>query len=176
YYPISTDSSIADTVLMPGAAYSLNLDATVIDRPVLHTLLPGINTLHPITLSAAITDTNIAVLADVPNLSYNDMLIDSGRLRINNTSDSTLSYAVTVNNFSQNTLQLWYSSITGTVQQQHITTDVVLRDIEKEDRFGLSAALSIDSTSQTLSLRKDLLLNYEEWAVNPANKITLGKN
>lgn len=171
YYPIASDSTLnIDSNLQN---YSLNLDARIIDRPLLHSILPKLTTLNPIDIKARIADTGLLVNVDVPNLNYNGMLVDSGKVRIHNTPENDIEYAITLNSFSQNSLQLWYPSITGMVTTDKITSDILIKDIEKTDRYGIFASIAIDSNKQTIKLEKDLLLNYNEWNVSPSNKIVL---
>lgn len=170
YYTI-TDTVSDSAALLDN--YNINLTASIVDRPLLHTLVPSIDRINPVKIESRISANELYLFADMPAVNYNGMYVDSGKVLVKNTPDNKLNYAITMNSFSQNTLQFWYPSITGTVADNKITTDIVLKDIEKEDRFAFYASLVSDKVKQVIKLEKDLLLNYGTWNVDKENKLVL---
>ncbi len=161
----------ADTLNTDG--YTLQMNATVIDRPLLRTFLPGLESLRPTTVNANISQTAVDINADVPGVNYNGMLVDSGRVRINSINSGRIEYNVSANSFSQGTWQLWHPAVSGAMDSGNITTHAVVKDIEEKDRFVINAVMNVDSSRQIISLQEGLMLNYREWAVAPGNKIVL---
>ncbi len=155
------------------SAYTLGVTATVTDRPLLHTLLPSLEYIETSTLKADISQQSLRVDAIVPGLGYNDMLIDSGKVNISNTTPQRIAYDISLKSFSQGTTQLWHPQITGGMDSGNITAHAVVHDMENKDRYIVNAVVDIDSTQQTISLGEELMLNYSNWTVNPGNKIVI---
>jgi translocation and assembly module TamB len=174
YNPLQArDTTAPDTSESSMAGYTLALDATITDRPLLRTLLPSLEYLQPTTLQASISQDSLNVYASIPGLGYSDMLVDSAVLTINNTSPHRIAYNLSLQSFSQGTTQLWYPNISGGMDSSNITARAVVKDLEKKDRYVVNAMLDMDSNQQTISLQEGLMLNYRNWTVSPGNKIVI---
>lgn len=173
YNPLPAKDTTTPDTTEAMAGYTLGIDATITDRPLLHTLLPSLGYLQPATLHANVSQTSLSVNANVPGLEYNDMLIDSAVLNINSTSADRIAYDLSLKSFSQGTTQLWYPSISGEMDSSNITAKAVIKDLEMKDRYVVNAVMNIDSNKQTISLQEGLMLNYRNWTVSPGNKIVI---
>lgn len=170
YYPQAVQYN--DTLALADN-YSLNVNARVTDRPLLHTLLPGLDNMTPITLESRLSPSEFYVNTSIPSLNYSGMYIDSGLVLVENNSAEQLRYEVSAESFSQGTLQFWYPDIKGTVGNNKITTSVKVRDLERKERFAIHASMLSDSLKQVVRLDSNLLLNYDEWEVNKGNKVVI---
>lgn len=168
YYSLTgVDTTIADS------AYNLSLTASVINQPILHTVLPDIKNFYPISLNANISNSDVNLTTNIPELNYGDIFIDSAVIKVYNTPEQKLAYNLSMDNFSQGSLQMWYPTVAGDVAENVITTNAIVRDIEHEDRFTISASMTTDSEKQVVQLGKNLMLNYSTWDVSDDNKIVL---
>lgn len=173
YNPLSARDTTKTDTAEAIAGYTLRLDATITDRPLLRTLLPSLEYLQPTTLQASISQDSLNVYASIPGLGYNDMLVDSATLNISNTSAHRIAYNLSLKNFSQGTTQLYHPSISGGMDSGNITARAVVKDPEMKDRYVVNAVMNIDSNRQAISLRDGLMLNYRNWTVAPGNKIVI---
>lgn len=153
--------------------YDLGVNVTVLNKPLWHTLIPGLGDFNPITLESKINNSKLYLSTTIPELSYQDMFIDSGRILVENSSENILAYKVSMNNFSAGAGQFWYPTLSGQLSKEKITADVVIKDIERKDRFAFYASMVSDSIRQIFKLENDMLLNYNEWQVNPGNKLVI---
>jgi translocation and assembly module TamB len=158
-----------DTTLIP-ADYDLALKANIENTPFLQAFIPDLTSLKPINITAALSPRFINMDADVPQVQYNGISIDNAKAIINGT-DSAFDYKITIDQISQNKLQLWYTNISGELDKDQVSTNISIADADKKEQFALSATLSLDSNTQVLHLAPKLKLNYEAWQVSDQNKI-----
>ncbi|MBS1781219.1 MAG: translocation/assembly module TamB domain-containing protein [Bacteroidetes bacterium] len=173
HYNISGDSTAKPKQKIP-ANYNLALDATITDKPLLHVVMPGLQSMDTIGIHATVDPTNLYLAADAPHVVYNNNSIDSARIRING-ADSALTYTASVERVSMPSLQLWYTNASGRLQGQEITANVSIADSVRKQRFALNAALVQKPNEQELQLRDGLVLNYKTWQVSQPNKIVFSK-
>ncbi len=178
HYNMEADSAtvqakVQDTTKLP-ADYNLALDATIQDRPLLHTLLPGLVSTDTIYINADIDPSTLALDVDGRQVVYGSNTIDSLQVRVNGV-DSGLDYRVSVDKVSTPAMQLWKSSVTGRLDKDDITANIRLGDSADKARFAINAVLQQDDSANVLTLKEGLLLNYETWQVAQPNKIVFGK-
>lgn len=173
YNPLSVRDTTTQDTTGAIAGYTLRLDATITDRPLLRTLLPSLEYLQPSTLQASISQDSLNLYASIPGLGYNDMLVDSAILNIRNTSAHRIAYDLSLESFSQGSTQLLYPSISGGMDSSNITARAVVKDPEMKDRYVVNVVMDIDSNKQTISLQEGLMLNYRNWTVAHDNKIVI---
>ena len=179
YYAIKTDSTkaiaskrISDTATIP-ANYNLNLSAIIRDRPLLHILMPGLKQMDTIKIDGALTPADMYVNATIPKVQYNDMYLYNGKLNVQG-RDSSLTYDVTLDKFTQANYEFWYAKINGSLYNQMIDVNVSIADSTKKERFALGAIYSQRDT-QKVSMKPGLVLNYKNWQVAQPNAIVFGK-
>jgi translocation and assembly module TamB len=87
--------------------------------------------------------------------------------------DSALSYGITMNDGHGSGFLLYKTSVSGTVENNHLLTTVLLKDQKGKDRFRLAGQLDAeDNGAQRFAFNPDsLLLNYERWQVSRDNFI-----
>jgi hypothetical protein len=157
------------------ANYDLAVKATIVDRPLLHVLLPGLQSMDTLKLQAGLTPGTMFLDANTPRVVYNDMYLYNANARVRG-ADSALTFGVTLDRFTQNNLEFWYSSINGNVQRQTINARAVIADSSRNERFSLGAAYRLTNDSQYVSVQTPLRLNYKDWAVSTPNAIMIGKD
>lgn len=178
HYKLSQDSAavaakVQDTVKLP-TDYNLVLNATILDRPLLHTLVPGIAAMDTIHITAEVDPKILVLNVDAEQVIYGTNTIDSIKVRVNGV-DSALTYIASINKMTSPSLQLWQTSVSGELNDNEITADVNIADSANKPRFAINALLHQYDSAQVVKLKEGLLLNYENWQVAQPNQIVLGK-
>jgi len=163
---------VNDTSTIP-SDYNLVLQAHVIDRPLLHGLLPAITSIDSIHIDASITPRNLIFNANIPDLEYGTTTsVQNGNVQVRGT-DSAFTYKVTVDQITQSKFELWYANIHGNIDQNTLTTNISLSDSAKKERFALAASIKKDGDNQVIVMEPGLKLNYKKWTVAQPNSITI---
>lgn len=173
YYTIKSADSAKAQKSAP-SQYDLRVDALVRDRPLMHILLPGLESMDTIGIHASIDPNNLSLTAAMPSMVYSGMTLQNGNVNVK--GDGTLQYSATLDRFANSSMELWYASVSGNVSGQTITSDITISDTGKTPRFALSATLQQKENEQVLSLRNGLKLNYTDWNVSQPNQIVFGKD
>jgi hypothetical protein len=152
--------------------YNLAIKAVVLDRPLLHGVLPGLTSFDSINLTGKLSPHNLELNITIPDLVYTTTVVEHAAVKVLGT-DSSLTYAITANKVSQGNLAIWYAGITGKLDGNVITTHISLRDSAKTEQFALSADLAQSGDSQIVHMLPGLTLNYLPWDVKEGNRIVL---
>ncbi len=161
------------TVTIP-ADYDLTINAQIIDKPMLHGLLPGLTSFDSIHVDGSMTPGNLLVNINAPDIIYGATTIENAGIKINEV-DSAFTYRATADKISQGSMVARYADIHGKLDNDFITTNLSLSDDQKKERFALSATMQMQGDSQTIQLQPGLILNYKNWEVAQPNKIVIGK-
>lgn len=156
---------------IPGT-YGLAIQATIIDKPMLHSILPGLTSFDSIHIDGTLTPRRLAFNMQVPNLEYGSTNIDNGVVVIKS-ADSAFTYKVTADKITQGDFNFWFADVHGNLDQNTVNTTVSLSDDERKERFLLKANMKKVGDQQIVHLDTGLKLNYKVWNVAPANKIVL---
>jgi len=106
-----------------------------------------------------------------PKFVYQKYLINNGNIDIASLNNE-INYSATFDELHFNKNIYYSSSIKGDIANDSLNITASTKDIKKKDRFAIGAAITAKDKSYTLSLKKDLLLNYQKWSVNDDNKIS----
>jgi len=88
------------------------------------------------------------------------------------TSDSSLSYNITLADGHGSGFLLYKTAVYGAVADNHLTTTLLLKDKKDKDRYRLAGLLDQQNSAIKFSFNPDsLLLNYERWQVSRDNFI-----
>ncbi len=163
-----------DTSKNTPADYNLIFTAHIQDRPLLHSLLPGLTSLDTIHIDGSLSPRILTLNATLPEVIYGTNTIEKGVVKVNGT-DSAFTYKATVDKITASQFALWYANIHGTLDQNTITTNISLSDSVKKERFAMVASLQNVGDSQVIQLQPGLKLNYQSWSVTEPNRIELSK-
>ncbi|HEY4065038.1 MAG TPA: translocation/assembly module TamB domain-containing protein [Puia sp.] len=95
---------------------------------------------------------------------FHDIDIDAA------TGDSSFRYAVTMADGHGSGLLLYKTSVSGAVQNNHLTTTLLLKDQKGKDRYRLAGQLDQQQNALKFAFNADsLLLNYDRWQVSRDN-------
>jgi len=152
--------------------YNLQLQAHIVDKPILHSILPGLTSFDSIHADASLTPEYLSLNLLVPDLVYGTTTIVNGKVRVSGT-DSAFTYKVTADEIEQGDIGLWYADIHGNLDKDNISTSVSLADNTGKERFLLVADMQKVGDTQIVQLQPGLKLNYAVWDVAQPNRIVL---
>lgn len=171
---IDNKTNTTDTNNTPGA-YTLNIVADIVDKPMLRGILPSLTSFDSIHVAASISPRALNLDVTMPNVVYGSTTIENGVAQVRST-DSAFTYKVTANQVSTQNLSLWYTDIHGRLDQDTITTNISISDASGVQRFALAADMQTKGDSQVIHLRPGLKLDYKAWSVAQPNRIVLAKD
>lgn len=174
HYALNRQDSIRAVRAAP-ASYDLQVNAILRDRPLMYVLLPGLQSMDTVSIQASLSPNKLFANVAAPRLQYSNMLFENAAFQVNG-GDTGLNYTASVDRFSQNSLQFWYSSVSGSLYQKKLSANVSIADSSHAQRFGLSAILNQNGNSQELTVQDNMVLNYKSWQVSQPNRIVLGKD
>ena len=154
--------------------YDLKILAHITDKPILHSLLPGLTSLDSVHVDGSLTSRTLSFNIAAPNVVYGSNVLENGLVQVRG-ADSAFTYKVTADKFSTGKFSLWFADIHGKLDQNTITTNVSLADSTKTEQFALAATMKKSGDTQVVQLQNGLKLNYNVWDVAPANSIVLVK-
>jgi translocation and assembly module TamB len=158
----------------PSADYTLNVEADIVDKPMLRGLLPDLTSFESIHLTAALSPRLLNVDLTVPDLVYGGTSVENCAAHVRG-SDSAFTYQLTVGKFGSNQYALGYTDIHGRVADNTITTNLSISDFQGNPRFALAASMQQLGDSQVIHLLPGLKLDYNNWEVTQPNRIVLHK-
>ncbi len=155
--------------------YNLVFLAHVYDKPLLHSLLPGLTSFDSIHIDGSLTPRTLSLNVAAPEIVYNTLTVENAKAHVLGT-DSALTYSINVDQVSQSDFALYYADIHGSLDKNIVSTNISLSDATKKERFALKASMQSEGNAQVIQLLPGLKLNYETWDVNQPNKIVFANN
>lgn len=141
-------------------------------------LVPDLTEMDDITLDGSFNseDKMLLVKAVAPHIVYAGTTIDHVGFDIN-TYDSTLYYNALINRIGVGNIELINTLLSGTVQHNQLDFGLWIKDDADKERYHLGMALQVDAGNFLFNLKEGgLMLNYDQWQVNPQNAISFGKD
>src|SRR5690606_13348606 len=141
-------------------------------------LVPDLTEMDDVTLDGSFNsaDKLLLVKAVAPRVVYAGTTIDNVGFDIN-TYDSTLYYNALINRIKVGNIELINTLFSGTVQHNQLDFGLWIKDKVDKERYHLGMALQVDAGNFLFNLKEGgLMLNYDQWQVNPQNAISFGKD
>ncbi|WP_257669938.1 translocation/assembly module TamB domain-containing protein [Parapedobacter tibetensis] len=141
-------------------------------------LFPDLTEMEDITLDGSFNsdDKMLLAKATAPLIVYagtriNDVAVDL------NTLDSVLYYSTLINRIGVGNIEMINTLLSGTVKQNQLDFGLWIKDNADKERYHLGMGLKVDARNFVFNLLENgLMLNYEQWDVNPENAISFGKD
>lgn len=154
--------------------YDMNLSGTVNYHRLFRQLVPDLRPFDTVRFYALANAQSLDLGLSAPRLRYSDIIIDTlGFSAVE--QDSALMYVLSLNKFTKGGIEFYNSSLFGSVKDDSISSFLNLTDKDGVDQFGLGLYTAIDANDNIhLKMARGLKLNYEDWAVNPLNRVVLG--
>jgi hypothetical protein len=161
-------------------AYSpqqFTFDMRVVKTPIFTQFAPDLKQLDPVIINGKF-DSNtgeLTVNGTMPKVVYGTNTVSNGKLNIN-TNNNALNYALTVDEVKVgSSLDLLYTSISGSAQNNKLNVSVQVRDAAKKERYRIAGVFSaLPDEYQFSFLQNGLMFDYTPWAVNPNNALQFG--
>lgn len=141
-------------------------------------LVPDLTEMDDVTLDGSFNsdDKLLLVKAVAPHIIYAGTTVDNVGFDIN-TYDSTLYYNALINRIAVGNIELINTLLSGSVQNNELDFGLWIKDNADKERYHLGMGLKVDAGNFLFHLKDDgLMLNYDQWQVNPENAITFGNN
>ena len=154
----------------------LDFDIKIADSPLLITLIPDLKSLEPIAITGRYNSINdsIVIKGTIPKLVYGTNTITNAILSLD-TKDNALLYDLLIDDIQNAQFQLPYVALTGVVQNNSVNYNLLLKDLKDKDRYTIAGTISaITDANEVLIASNNLMLNYEPWKIDPANRIRIG--
>lgn len=152
-------------------------DARIVKTALVEKFAPSLKTLDPVLLNGHFNSTTgeLVVNGSMPKLVYGTNTVNNMKLAVN-TGNNALNYSLTVDEIkASSSLDLLYTSITGSAQNNKLNINLQIRDAAKKERYRLAGVFSIlPNEYQFNFLQNGLLLDYTPWVVNANNSLQFG--
>ena len=151
-------------------------DLHITKTPLLEKFAPTLKQLDPILINGHFNSQtgDLTVNGSVPKMVYGALAINNLKLAIN--TNNALNYSINVDQIKESSsINLLYTSITGTAQNDKLNISLQVRDATKKERYRIAGVFSIQPNEYQFSfLQNGLLLDYNQWAVNADNALQFG--
>ncbi|HJU45783.1 MAG TPA: hypothetical protein VJ647_03320, partial [Chitinophagaceae bacterium] len=159
----------------PGETQIMDLNASLLWPKSLQHLIPGLQMNNPLVLTGHLnTDSSLLKAGFIlPALGYNTFKLDTLLGTINSNADSLAANiylaALYHPQFPLNKTMIDLGAAKG-----RLNTDINLLDAAERKKYSLGALLQfLPNNGLSLSLKPDLLLNKQSWAVSDKNEIRI---
>lgn len=171
YYTIS--DSLAKKTTDP---YNFFVKGNVVDGPLLRTFVPDLKKLSPVTLEGHFSNADTMKLAlDAPLIIVGSNEINGFQIRGNGDREK-LNMQLSLARIKSGSINIYATTLNGTLANNKADFALNNKDVKGTDRYHLEGMLEHINNQYGFSLKPgNLLLNYNQWTVNPGNKILLGK-
>jgi hypothetical protein len=167
-------SNIIDTNTYDPQNFEFN--AEIIRSPFIQEVLPTLSEMEPLTLfgNFASEDKSINARIGASHILYDGTLVDGVSFDIN-TADSTLFYAGTIGEINISNIELINTLISGNVKDSKVDAGLWIKDSTDKEQYHLGAQMLAENDNFIFTLKPDgLILNYDQWNINPDNSILFG--
>ncbi|RYE28450.1 MAG: translocation/assembly module TamB, partial [Sphingobacteriaceae bacterium] len=155
---------------------NFTFQAVITKTPLLTQFAPDLKQLDPVRLNGHFNSDagDLVVNGEIPNTVYGTNQITNLKLAIN-TGNNALNYNFTVDKIATSSIQLLNTSITGSAQNNALSVNINIKDKNLKPQYRIAGMFKALNSQYQFRLKPDgLLLDYENWAVNPGNFIQYG--
>jgi len=174
YYNTSLASNTAAPKYSP---QNFRFDLRVVKTSITEKFVPDLKRLDPVLINGHFDSQagDLTVNGTMPKIIYGTNVVNNVALAIN-TKNNALNYNITVDEVkASSSVDLLYTSLTGSAQNNKAKLSLQIRDAAKKERFRVAGVFSILPGEYQFSFLQDgLLLDYVPWAVNPNNALQFG--
>jgi hypothetical protein len=161
-------------------AYSpeqFKFDIHIVKTPIAAQLAPSLKALNPVLITGQFDSQagSLVVNGSMPKVVYGTTSVSNMKLAIN-TGNNALNYNLAVDEVkASSSLDLLYTSISGSAQNDKLNISLQVRDAAKKERYRMAGVFSILPNEYQFSfLQNGLMLDYNNWVVNAGNALQFG--
>jgi hypothetical protein len=149
---------------------------SVKNNPVIFQMLPELKSLEPIKITGRYNTVNDSIVLNgsIPKLIYGENILTNAIVKVD-TKDNALMYNIVVDDFQNKMVQLPYTNLFGTVQNNIVGYTLQLKDAKDKERYLIAGNLKADKGNTEIVLNENLVLNYEAWKMAAGNLLRFGK-
>ncbi|WP_121810008.1 translocation/assembly module TamB domain-containing protein [Mucilaginibacter kameinonensis] len=159
-------------------AQQFKFEARLVKTPLLNQFAPDLKQLDPVLLNGSFNSQTgeLIVKGSIPKVVYGTNTVNKASLNIN-TNNNALNYNFSVDEVKVgSSVDLLYTSISGSAQDNKAGVSIQIRDAAKKERFRIAGTFSLLPNEYQFSFNKDgLLLDYLPWAVSDDNFLQYGQ-
>lgn len=151
------------------------LDATIKGDDLIRKFAPELKDFQTITINGSFNadSRKIELDGELPFIQYGENSIEKGTFSVTNFNDE-LQYNLNVNSLKNESFALNKIEIKGDVKDNVLGYDISTRNEEDKIQFLLAGNLkSMDEINEISLNPNGLVLNFEDWKVNPDNRIQI---
>jgi hypothetical protein len=152
-------------------------DIRMVKTPLVAQFAPSLKTLDPVLINGHFDSQtgDLVISGAMPKIVYGTNTVNNMKLAIN-TGNNALNYSLTVDEIkASSSLDLLFTSITGSAQNNKLNISLQVRDAAKKERYRIAGIFSILQNEYQFSfLQNGLVLDYMPWAVNADNALEYG--
>lgn len=152
-------------------------DARLVKTPLIDKFAPDLKQLDPVLINGRFNSTTgeLVVNGSMPKVIYGTNAVNNMKLAIN-TGNNALNYSLTADEIKVgSSLDLLYTSVTGSAQNNKLGISLQVRDAAKKERYRVAGVFSVIPNEYQFSFLQDgVMLDYTAWAVNPNNALEFG--
>ncbi len=148
------------------------------ESPILFKLIPNLKALEPINITGKYNSVNDSIVLNgrIPKLIYGENNITNAIIKVDKVYNS-LVYNLFVDDFQTPQFQLPHTTLFGKLEDDVLDYNLQIKDLKDVDKYYVAGKLTTSNAISEIILDPNkLLLNYENWAISPENKIRFGKN
>ena len=145
--------------------------------PLIIKVAPELTEMQPITLDGNFDSESksINIKGVAPKAVYGGTEVQNVSFDVN-TLDSALYYALTINTIKVSGIELINTLLSGTVKNSTLDAGLWIKDKAGKEQYHIGANLLAQAEDYIFSLKENgLMLNYDQWTINPENTISFGK-
>lgn len=157
---------------------NFEFSATLNNSRFIRDFFPKLEQMQDITLDGVFDSEDKSIVAKLlaPKLLYDGTLVQDVGVDIT-TADSTLYYSALISRIKVNNIELINTVLSGSVIENNLDFGLWIKDDKDKERYHLGAKMGVQDNNYVLSLHEDgLMLNYENWSIDPNNKLSFGTN
>jgi hypothetical protein len=152
-------------------------DLHFIKTPLTAQLLPDLKQIDPVVINGSFNSQtgSLIVKGSMPKIVYGTNTINNLQLNIN-TANNALNYSFTVDQVKAGaSLNLLYTSISGSAQNNKLNISLQVRDNAKKERYRIAGVFGVLPNEYQFSfLPNGLMFDYTPWAVAADNAFEFG--
>ncbi len=156
---------------------NFKFDIHLVKTPLVAQFAPDLKQLQPVNITGNFDSQagTLIVNGTIPKVVYGTNTINNMKLDIH-TGNNALNYNLSVDEIkASSSLDLLYTSISGSAQNNKLNLSLQVRDAAKKERYRIAGVFSaLPNEYQFSFLQNGLLLNYTEWAVAADNALQFG--
>ncbi|RYE29142.1 MAG: translocation/assembly module TamB, partial [Sphingobacteriaceae bacterium] len=158
------------------SSQNFTFQAVITKTPLLVQFVPDLKQLDPIRLNGSFNSDagDLKINGEIPNTVYGTNQISNLKLAVN-TGNNALNYNFTVDKIATSSVQLLNTSISGSAQNNALSVNIDIKDKNLKPQYRIAGMFKAVNGQYQFRLKPNgLLLDYENWAVNPGNLIQYG--